>query len=86
MALRVPTPAIEHDYSMSDAALIVDFEQRLADIRETRFPDEWARTAKNMVPGVKAHLADKYGGIDGYLDSIGFGEEDRIKLSEALLY
>ncbi|PHH81190.1 hypothetical protein CDD80_24 [Ophiocordyceps camponoti-rufipedis] len=86
MALRVPIPAIEHDYSMSDAALVADIDKRLADLRETGFPEEWASTAKNMVPGVQAHLADKYGGIDGYLDSIGFGEDDRIKLSEALLY
>ncbi|RDA90576.1 hypothetical protein CP533_2598 [Ophiocordyceps camponoti-saundersi (nom. inval.)] len=86
MVLHVPGPAIEHDYFLSDAALVSNRAERLADMRETGFPDEWESTAKNMIPGMQAHLVNQYGGLDAYLDSIGFGEQDRTKLREVLLY
>lgn len=39
-----------------------------------------------MVERIEAHLVARYGGLEGYLDGIGFGEDERDALREALLY
>ncbi|KAM0345136.1 hypothetical protein ACHAPU_006771 [Fusarium lateritium] len=86
MILDVPVPAIEHDYALSDGALVSEQEQRLIEIREIGLTDEWLHTADDMIVGLKQHLDEKYGGLDAYLDGIGFGADDRTKLRDALLY
>ena len=86
MILDVPIPAIEHDYVLTDAALLAERAERLVEIREIGLTDAWASTAEDMISGMEKHLAREYGGLDGYLDSIGFGQADRTKLREVLLY
>lgn len=86
MILDVPISAIEYDYGLSDEALISEREQRLIEIREIGLTDEWLHTADDMIVGLKRHLDDKYGGLDAYLDGIGFGADDRTKIRETLLY
>lgn len=39
-----------------------------------------------MVERIEGHLRERYGGLEGYLDGIGFGEDERDALREALLY
>lgn len=84
LALGVPTDAVTHDYLLSQQGLLADRETRLAEIREIGLTPEWGDCPQDFVVSVKAHVDDKYGGIEGYLDSIGFGAEDREKLVEAL--
>lgn len=86
MILDVPVSAIEHDYALTDEALIPDREERLAEIRQIGLTDEWADTAKDMIVRVKQHLDENYGGLDVYLDGIGFGADDRARVRDALLY
>lgn len=86
MILGVPIPAIEYDYSLTDDALILEREVRLKEIHEIGLTDEWANTAKDMIVQIKWHLDEEYGGLDNYLDQIGFGDDDRDKVREALLY
>ena len=86
MILDVPISAIEHDYSLSDEALVPEREQRLIEIREIGLADEWLYTADDMIIGLQKHLESKYGGLNAYLDGIGFGAAERAKLREALLY
>lgn len=86
MALGIPTPAIEHDYFLTDEALASGNEERLAEIREIGLTDDWASTAPDMITGMEKHLREKYGGVDKYLDQIGFGQDDRQRLREVLLY
>ena len=86
MALNVPTPAIEHDYFLTDAALAPERDARLAEIREIGLTDDWAGTAEDMISGIEKHLYQKYGGVERYLDHIGFGADDRAKLRDTLLY
>jgi hypothetical protein len=86
MILDVPISAIEYDYGLSDEALIPEREQRLIEIREIGLTDEWLHTADDMIVGLQKHLDSKYGGLNAYLDGIGFGAGDRAKLRDALLY
>ncbi|OAQ77638.1 tyrosine/serine protein phosphatase [Purpureocillium lilacinum] len=86
MILEVPASAIEHDYFLTDAALVSEREERIAEIRNIGLTDEWFNTAEDMITGMEKHLAQTYGGLDAYLDGIGFSEEDRARLREKLLY
>ncbi|PNY27637.1 Tyrosine-protein phosphatase [Tolypocladium capitatum] len=86
MILGVPIPAIEHDYFLTDTALLSERDERLVEIREIGLTDAWASTAEDMISGMEKHLAQKYGGLGDYLETVGFGEADRAKLREVLLY
>jgi protein-tyrosine phosphatase len=86
MILGVSVDAIEHDYFLSDDALVQDREARVAEIRSIGLTEEWAFTSKILVSGLANHLEEKYGGLDAYLDGIGFDKGQRYKVREALLY
>lgn len=77
MILGAPTEAIAHDYLLTQEGLVADRKTRLAEIREIGLTPEWADCAPHFVQKIQEHINAKYGGIDGYLDSIGFGSEDR---------
>lgn len=86
MMLDVPISAIEHDYTLSNEGLVQDKEQRLAEIREIDLPEDWHNTAPGMIVGISEHLACLYGGVDSYLDTIGFRQTERQQLRERVLY
>ncbi|KAF3770704.1 hypothetical protein M406DRAFT_247366 [Cryphonectria parasitica EP155] len=82
----VPLEAIEYDYELTDEKLVEERGERLQEIRAMGLSDEFGRTVKGFVQGVTAHLDDKYGGLDRYLDGIGFGEGDRAAVRRSLMY
>lgn len=85
---KVPLDSIEYDYELTDAKLGQDPDEvlgRLAEIREMGLPDSFGKTFAGFVPGIVAHLDGKHGGLDTYLDGIGFGSEKRTRLRERLL-
>ncbi|OLN84476.1 Tyrosine-protein phosphatase [Colletotrichum chlorophyti] len=86
MILDVPLEAIEHDYMLTSGALESEREERLAEIREIGLTEDWYETAPDMIVRTARHLEEVHGGIQGYLDKIGFDQEDRQKLRELLLY
>jgi protein-tyrosine phosphatase len=84
--LDVPDLAIQHDYALTDAELMADREERLAEIREIGLTEDWGSTVNDFVERVFGHLDQTYGGLDGYLNSIGFTKVERVALRERLLY
>lgn len=86
MILDVPLAAIEHDYALTDHGLKGDMEQRLTEIRQIGLTEEWAITDPHMIKSMVDHLSRRYGGLNGYLDAIGFPEGDRSRTRELLLY
>lgn len=82
---KVPLDAIEYDYELTDEKLGDERDERMAEIREMGLPDSFGVTVQGFVPGIVAHLDDKYGGLDAYLDGIGFGPEKRTQLRDKLL-
>ncbi|OHE95894.1 tyrosine/serine protein phosphatase, partial [Colletotrichum orchidophilum] len=84
--LDVPLEAIEHDYMLTSGALESEREERLAEMREIGLTDDWFETAPDMIARTGRHLDEVHGGLNGYLDKIGFGQADRLKLRELLLY
>ncbi|CRK32377.1 hypothetical protein BN1708_005766 [Verticillium longisporum] len=86
MILDVPIPAIEHDYALTDAALNADRDVRFKEIQEVGLSQSWGRTDPNMIKAIAEHITTHYGGLDQYLDLIGFGQDQRDRLRELLLY
>ena len=86
MILGLPVKAIDFDYQLSEEALLPEKESRLVEIREIGLPDEYANTAPGFVENIKAHLDNQYGGLDNYLDSVGFEKDQRQRLQEKLSY
>lgn len=86
MILGVDLQAIDHDYHLSARARLGDAATPLAEIREIGLPDEFGDTARGLIHDTACHLEDKYGGLDAYLDGIGFGDSERERLREILLY
>ncbi|OTA83093.1 hypothetical protein M434DRAFT_36876 [Hypoxylon sp. CO27-5] len=84
MVLKVPTEAITYDYMLSQAGLEPEREARLEEFREIGLTAEWADCPQHFVPRVEDHINTKYGGINGYLDSIGFEDSERQRLIEVL--
>lgn len=84
--LDVPLEAIEHDYMLTSGALESEREERLAEMREIGLTDDWFETAPDMIARTARHLDDVHGGLNEYLDKIGFGQANRLKLRELLLY
>jgi protein-tyrosine phosphatase len=86
MILSVPIEAVDHDYMLSGGELKGELEDRVKEIREIGLPDEWADTAPDMIWRIAEHIQSTYGGLDEYLDKIGFVESDRQRLRDILLY
>lgn len=86
LTLGAPLDAIEHDYALTDAELEPRLKATAADLALLGLAPEWGVTAPDMVARIKGHLKERYGGLEGYLDGIGFGEDERDALREALLY
>ncbi|KAK4193000.1 protein-tyrosine phosphatase-like protein [Podospora australis] len=81
----VPPEAVEYDYSLTDAALQPEKEARLAEVREIGLSDEFVNTTPGLVSATIEYLDERYGGLESYLDGIGFGKAEREMLREALL-
>ncbi|KAI0840222.1 tyrosine/serine protein phosphatase [Hypoxylon sp. FL0890] len=84
MVLNVPTEAITYDYMLSQAALEPEREARLQEFREIGLSPEWADCPQHFVARVEDHIKTRYGGINSYLDSIGFENSERQRLIEVL--
>lgn len=86
LACGVPAGAVQHDYHLSDEKLGSEMAGRLREIREMGLGEDFGRTAPGFVSGVVRHLEERYGGLQQYLDGIGFGSEERARLSQRLTY
>ncbi|GAW12657.1 hypothetical protein ANO14919_020270 [Xylariales sp. No.14919] len=80
LTLHVPTDAISHDYFLSQSGLEPERDERVAEMMQIGLPPAWGDCPPNFVQRVRGHLDERYGGVDGYLDTIGFGPEDRARL------
>ncbi|KAI3334843.1 protein-tyrosine phosphatase-like protein [Ustulina deusta] len=84
LILAVPTDAISHDYLLSQPGLEPERDDRVAEMLQIGLTPEWGDCPPEFMQRVRAHLDVRYGGVDGYLDSIGFGAEDRARLVDVL--
>lgn len=86
MILGVPVAAIEEDYVLSEKGLAPFASTRLAEISRIGLTKEWGAVDPKMIRALEEHLSGRYGGLEKYLDAIGFTEEERQQTRELLLY
>ena len=86
MILGVPLDAIDYDYMLSGPELVPEMPARLKEIREIGLTDEFGDVSPDMIKKTAAHLSDSYGGLDAYLDGIGFVAADRENMRDILRY
>ncbi|KAI0544112.1 protein-tyrosine phosphatase-like protein [Xylaria curta] len=84
LILRVPTDAIEHDYLLSQPGLDPERQERVAEMVQIGLTPAWGDCPPDLIQRVRGHLDVRYGGVEGYLDSIGFGADDRARFVEVL--
>ncbi|KAI1169733.1 tyrosine/serine protein phosphatase [Nemania sp. FL0916] len=84
LALHIPSSAVAHDYLLSQPGLEPERAERVAEMRYIGLDSTWGDCDPDMIARVQGHLDVRYGGVDAYLDAIGFGGGDRARLVEAL--
>jgi len=86
MILGVPLTAIDHDYMLSLQALLPDRPERLQEIHDIGLTEDFADPAPGLIRRTAEHLDQSYGGLEAYLDGIGFTQGERDRMRELLLY
>lgn len=89
LVLGVPLEAVSHDYmltqpALNDEAPPEERRARLAEIEDIGLTPEWGDCPPDFVARVAGHLQDRYGGVDRYLDGIGFGSQERDRFRKLL--
>lgn len=75
--LNTPIDAVRDDYTASWAGLAPVRKQMLIEIEEVGLDETYAMTPEELVQDVHGFLEKKWGGVEGYLESIGVGEDVR---------
>lgn len=70
---------------MSEEKLLPEREGRLKEIREIGLSDDFAGCPRDWIEKMKAHLDEKYGGVEKYCGGIGFVGEERERLRGLLM-
>ncbi len=86
MILSAPRSAIEHDYKLTEKELAQHRDLAGGELPKFGLTEKWGTVADDMVEKVEAHIQERYGGLDAYLDGIGFVEAERRSMREGLLY
>lgn len=81
----VSEDAISTDYTRSEPELVVEAEDRLKEIRALGIPEEYIKCPDGFTGAIRAYLEERYGGVRGYLGSVGVGEEMQERIREVLV-
>ncbi|KAF5373770.1 hypothetical protein D9758_000589 [Tetrapyrgos nigripes] len=83
--LGVPLDIVRAEYALSDTQLELTRASMIKEVEEVGMDAEYTRAPGIVVDTVWDFLQEEYGGVDGYLDMIGFGEQKRQTLRKLLL-
>lgn len=85
LLLDVPVDAVTYDYTLSEAGLLPEKEERMVEIREIGLTEEFASAPREWIMRMHEYLGEKYGGTRAYLEAIGVDEGMQERIIEALL-
>ncbi|KFY89044.1 hypothetical protein V500_05977 [Pseudogymnoascus sp. VKM F-4518 (FW-2643)] len=85
LLLDVPVDAVTYDYTLSEAGLLSEREERMVEIREIGLTEEFASAPREWIVKMHEYLGEKYGGTREYLEAIGVDEGMQARITEALL-
>ncbi|KAJ7777541.1 protein-tyrosine phosphatase-like protein [Mycena maculata] len=83
--LGVPLEHVRADYALSNEGLAPIRESLIKEVEEIGMDPEYTKAPEEVVDTVWNFLQEEYGGVEEYLDIIGFGEEQRNTLRKLLL-
>ncbi|KAF9263385.1 hypothetical protein L218DRAFT_999706 [Marasmius fiardii PR-910] len=81
----VKLDAIKHDYMLSSKGLLRIYQSMLTEVRGIGMTERYLEAPGAVADEVHQYLIDTYGGPEGYLDVIGFGEQKRELLRKILI-
>ncbi|KAF7168050.1 hypothetical protein CNMCM5623_001205 [Aspergillus felis] len=82
---EVSADAIAADYVKSEPELVVEFEDRMREIRVLGLDEEYTKCPPGFTQQIRAHLDAKYGGVEGYLMTVGIDREKQELIRQRLL-
>ncbi|GIK06837.1 hypothetical protein Aspvir_002489 [Aspergillus viridinutans] len=82
---EVSADAIAADYVKSEPELVVEFEERMKEIRVLGLDEEYTKCPPGFTQQIRAHLDAKYGGVEGYLMSVGIDRDKQELIRQRLL-
>lgn len=85
LLLDVPVDAVTYDYTLSEAGLLPEREEKMVEIREIGLTEEFASAPREWIVKMHEYLGEKYGGTREYLEAIGVDEGMQARITEVLL-
>ncbi|KAG1137211.1 hypothetical protein G6F37_008746 [Rhizopus arrhizus] len=80
----VPEDIIVSDYAKTQKGLVPVYREMLEDVRRAGLSDDFAEAPPQYMRDLLRFLKEKYGSIDGYLDTIGFGKQFRERVRKTV--
>ncbi|THU89520.1 hypothetical protein K435DRAFT_760999 [Dendrothele bispora CBS 962.96] len=82
--LGVPLEVVRAEYALSNQGLESIRESMVKEVEEIGMDVDYTKAPEEVVDTVWNFLQEEYGGVDNYLDAIGFGEQKRETLRKLL--
>ncbi|XP_077996008.1 uncharacterized protein LOC144449355 [Glandiceps talaboti] len=84
--LGIPRDKVVKDYSLSQTLLLPVRERLYKEVvLRFQFAEDFINSQPETMEGVLDHINQKYGSMEGYLESIGFTKEDQLKLKKSMM-
>lgn len=81
----VPEEVMREDYLRSEGELVIEMEERMKEVRLLGLSEEYTKCPRHFVETIRGHLEERYGGVQGYLGTVGVGREQVERIREVLL-
>ena len=82
---KVPSDIINADYIASERELMSEREERVREMKDVGFTEDFADCPSDWVEGVIAHIKEVYGGVENYLRRTGVDDEMQARIRNVLL-
>ncbi len=82
---KVPSDIINADYMASERELVSEREERVREMKDAGFTEEFAECPLDWVEGLIGHIKEKYGGVESYLKKTGVDDEMQARIRNILM-
>lgn len=82
---KVPSEIINADYMASERELMNEREERVREMKDVGFTEDFAGCPSDWVEGVIGHIKEAYGGVENYLKKTGVDDEMQARIRNVLL-
>lgn len=85
LLLKIDLGTVDKDYQLSESELASEMEERLREIRSIGLSRQFALCPPDLVPKVNAHILERYGSVEQYLEKAGVSKEQMDFVKQKLL-